>query len=292
MNSDKYTVNQISAFIRKELQNYYSKREIQQFVFLLFNHTLGFSKLDIVLRSGEVVDEKTFMEFSDYIFQLKQFRPIQYILGETVFYNLYLKINPSVLIPRPETEELVSWIINEKIPLNSRILDVGTGSGCIAIALTHKIPGIVAEAVDLSGEALKLAQENAEKHKVNIYFSQENILEPSETLKKKVFDLIVSNPPYVTKSEKKKMHKNVIDYEPHLALFVEDSTPLKYYDAILAFAASSLTNNGLIFFEINESFHKEIVALMKNHNFAEIELRKDINNKFRMIRGRKSSTHI
>lgn len=292
MNSNKYTVKQITEFIRKELKAYYPINEIQQYIFLIFEHQLGFSRVDVVLKSTEIPDDKSFLLITDYIRQLKQHKPIQYIFGETTFYGLPLSVTPAVLIPRPETEELVRWIIRENNFENPRILDIGTGSGCIAISLAKNIPGAYVEAIDNSEDVIELANKNAVRNAVNIVFVRDNILKPSIISEKTGFNLIVSNPPYVTHSEKIKMHKNVINYEPSHALFVLDEDPLIFYKAILDFTDRALKENGLIFFEINETFHKEIVVLMKNHKFADIELQKDINDKFRMIKGRKAAIAI
>lgn len=292
MSFSKYKVKQITEFIRKNLDGYYSENEIQQFIFILFEYELGFSKVELVTRSEEEIDEEKHGKFLDYLNQLKTYKPIQYITGETSFYGLNFHVNSYVLIPRPETEELVDWILKQKLPRNPIILDVGTGSGCIAVALAKNLPGSIVHAVDISENALGLANENAILNKVNVNLSQENILNPSEEFKKREFDLIVSNPPYIALSDKANMNKNVLDYEPHLSLFVPDEDPLVFYNAILEFSMDSLKENGQVFFEINESFDKEIVALMKNHNFAQIELRKDINDKFRMVSGRKTAIVI
>ena len=292
MSFSKYKVKQITEFIRKNLDGYYSENEIQQFIFILFEYELGFSKVELVTRSEEEIDEEKHGKFLDYLNQLKTYKPIQYITGETSFYGLNFHVNSYVLIPRPETEELVDWILKQKLPRNPIILDVGTGSGCIAVALAKNLPGSIVHAVDISENALGLANENAILNKINVNLSQENILNPSEEFKKSEFDLIVSNPPYIALSDKANMNKNVLDYEPHLSLFVPDEDPLVFYNAILEFSMDSLKENGQVFFEINESFDKEIVALMKNHNFAQIELRKDINDKFRMVSGRKTAIVI
>lgn len=292
MRFSKYKVKQITEFIRKNLDGYYSENEIQQFIFILFEYELGFSKVELVTRSEEEIDEEKHGKFLDYLNQLKTYKPIQYITGETSFYGLNFHVNSYVLIPRPETEELVDWILKQKLPRNPIILDVGAGSGCIAVALAKNLPGSIVHAIDISENALGLANENAILNKVNVNLSQENILSPSEEFKKREFDLIVSNPPYIAFRDKANMNKNVLDYEPNLSLFVPDEDPLVFYNAILEFSMNSLKENGQVFFEINESFDKEIVALMKNHNFAEIELRKDINDKFRMVSGRKTAIVI
>ena len=240
----------------------------------------------ITNASGQI-DGKIMDEITNISKQLINYKPIQYILGWTEFYGLNFKVNSNVLIPRPETEELVDWILKEKLPAKPDILDVGTGSGCIAVALAKNLPGGTIEALDLSEKALQLARENAAINSVKVNFYLENILDPSTKLKHSRYDLIVSNPPYVTPDEQQSMSKNVTDYEPHQALFVRHDDPLLFYRAIVNFTIHALREGGWVYFEINESFSSEIAELLKNSNFTDVELRKDIHEKFRMIRGRK-----
>jgi release factor glutamine methyltransferase len=287
MNADNITVRQITEFLRKELSDYYPQSEIQQFIFLVLEDKLGYSRTDLITKSLELVDKKIFDETIRISEQLIQYNPIQYILGHTEFYGLKFKVTTDVLIPRPETEELVDWILKEKLPRNPEILDIGTGCGCIAVALAKNLLGGSIEALDISGPALEIAIENAEKNGVGIVFYLENILDPSKQIERKKYDLIVSNPPYVTKNQQEIMSRNVKDYEPHQALFAPDNDPLLFYRAILNFTNYSLKEGGWVYFEINETFSSEIADLMKNSNFADVELRKDIHEKFRMIKGRR-----
>jgi len=230
--------------------------------------------------------------------QLKKEIPVQYLLGKTSFYGLEFEVNSTVLIPRPETEELVEWIIqNQKSSFDSaqddsgkiKILDIGTGSGCIAISLAKNIPNAQVFAIDVSEKALATAQKNAEINEVNVTFISKNILEvvtlsAVEGLEQQ-FDIIVSNPPYVRELEKLEVKKNVLDNEPHLALFVEDNDALIFYRKIAELAQKNLSPNGQLFFEINQYLGKEMVELLEKMDFKNIELRKDIFGNDRMIRG-------
>jgi release factor glutamine methyltransferase len=208
-------------------------------------------------------------------------------LGKTSFYGLEFEVNENVLIPRQETEELVDWIIKDVTVLRNspglKILDIGTGSGCIAISLARNIPNAQVFAIDVSEKALATAQKNAQINTVNVTFINQNILE-TEDLQQQ-FDIIVSNPPYVRNLEKEEIKKNVLDNEPHLALFVEDNDALIFYKKIVELAQKNLVPNGQLYFEINQYLGKEMVELLKKMNFATIELRKDIYGNDRMIKG-------
>jgi len=292
MRQYKYTVKQVTQRFRVELKEKYSAGEIRQIIQILFEHVLGFSPVEIVTRSDEYPGINSCRELMTGLEELKNFRPIQYITGKSEFYGLQFSVNPSVLIPRPETEELVKWILETNMPGGSSMLDIGTGSGCIAITLAKNLPGSRITGTDILPAALALARENAEYNNVRVFFTEEDILQPSQILKNERFDLIVSNPPYIPISEKGLMNHNVIKYEPHAALFVSDEDPFLFYSKILVFSQTSLKENGYVFFEINERFSEEIADLMKNHNFADVDVRKDINNKLRMIRGRKTANAI
>jgi release factor glutamine methyltransferase len=216
--------------------------------------------------------------------------PLQYILGETEFYDLIVKVNQSVLIPRPETEELVDWALITSRIINGeteilKLLDIGTGSGCIAISIKKYIPLADITAIDISEAALNIARQNADLNQVEINFIQDDIFKPTnlELINSK-YDLILSNPPYVTEAEKDQMLDNVLNHEPHIALFVPDNDPLVFYRAIADFALNHLKINGFLFFELNEKFGKETINLLKEKGFKEIELRQDMGGKDRMIR--------
>jgi release factor glutamine methyltransferase len=218
--------------------------------------------------------------------QLKLEIPIQYLLGKTSFYGLDFEVNSAVLIPRPETEELVDWIIqSQKLKVKSqkiKILDIGTGSGCIAVSLAKNIPNAQVFAIDVSEKALATAKKNANLNDVNVTFLHQSILE-TEDLEQE-FDIIVSNPPYVRNLEKKEIKKNVLDNEPHLALFVEDNDALIFYKKIAELAQKNLSNSGQLYFEINQYLGKEMVGLLETMSFKNIELRKDIYENDRMTR--------
>ena len=277
------------------LADFYPESEINSFFNLLAEGILKMKRVDIALNMYAVISGKKYDKFKLAMTRLKCSEPIQYILGSTEFYGLPLTVNEHTLIPRPETEELVELIIKtvnlnaiEK-PLN--ILDIGTGSGCIAIALAKQLPNAKIFALDVSAEALKIAKKNAELNEVEIAFFEADVLTENTwdlEFKDLVFDAIVSNPPYVREQEKAHMHKNVLEFEPDSALFVKDENPLVFYKAITEFAAHNLSQNGKLFFEINEYLGNEMKALLKTHNFQTIELTKDLSGKDRMLKGVRS----
>lgn len=289
MNAVNMSVRQISEYIKKELKGFYDQNEIQQFVSLILEHFLQVSRIDVVIDPDRIVPDEKIMDIKEAISQLHRYRPVQYILGSTEFCGLRFSVSEKVLIPRPETEELVDWIIQKHGGQPLRILDIGTGSGCIAISLAVKMPSSRVTAIDISQEAIRIARKNAKANQAYIDFHVLDILNPVEGLPGSPFDLVVSNPPYVTSSEKAYMRKNVLDYEPHQALFVPDEDPKRFYSAIINRHKELLSPGGYLYFEINERCYEEIVALMKNDNFAEIELRKDIHGKYRMVSGRRTA---
>lgn len=241
------------------------------------------------IRQEEINSDDTEQLFKIHE-KLIQGIPLQYILGETEFYDLIVKVNPSVLIPRPETEELVDWALITSRIINGetevlKLLDIGTGSGCIAISIKKYIPLADITAIDISEAALIIARQNADLNQVEINFIQDDIFKPTnlELINSK-YDLILSNPPYVTEAEKDQMLDNVLNHEPHIALFVPDNNPLVFYRAIADFALNHLKINGFLFLELNEKFGKETINLLKEKGFKEIELRQDMGGKDRMIR--------
>lgn len=235
----------------------------------------------LTLSDGEI----TQLEY--YISQLKLQKPIQYILGNTEFFGLNLKVTPSVLIPRPETEELVDWILTTHNESSPSILDIGTGSGCIAITLAKNIPGAKVFALDISSKALEVASKNAMENGVSLTLINENILNLPAELSGSPFDIIVSNPPYVRESEKELMAPNVLENEPELALFVSDVNPLEFYKAIASVAQKHLKPKGWVYCEINEAFGIETASVFAERGFVNVTLRKDINGKERMLRCRR-----
>jgi len=268
-------VNIIPKFL-SEINNF-SRREVTSFAYLSIEKILGYSKSDCIIHSNQELNNDNIISFENIISDLKQNIPIQYILGEAHFYDLKFKVNSSTLIPRGETEELVQYILIHDF---TSVLDIGTGSGCIAISIAKNSNSKIT-AIDNSIEALEIAKSNAILNSVKINFVLSDVFNFSDTKK---YDLIVSNPPYVLESEKKIMDKNVLDYEPHNALFVSDNDPLVYYNEIAKIATNNLNKNGLLFFEINENYSKQIIELLSNLNFVDIELKKDINGRDRIIK--------
>jgi release factor glutamine methyltransferase len=270
-------------FIRDTLGPFYPATEIEGFTAILFEHFLGYSATQMVLNSAKSLDVKIFQKINEVLTRLKKGEPIQYILGETTFYGLRFEVNPSVLIPRGETEELVDSILKKHKNERLKILDIGTGSGAIAVSIKKNNPQAVVYACDISVEALQTAKKNARINQTEVNFFQHDVLSINP-LPFSGFDLIVSNPPYVTEKEKTLMQSNVLDHEPHLALFVPDHDPLKFYRAIALKAIQYLNKGGELWFEINEAFGAELASFMKQHGFA-ANVFKDINGKDRIVNG-------
>jgi len=266
----------------------FEKTEVESFFYLLIDFRLGLSKMDFLLNPNIEISSLNISFFESAIQKLKKEVPIQYILGETEFYGLQFKVNENTLIPRPETEELVDWIIHDQLIINNdqlTILDIGTGSGCIPISLAKNLSKANVTTVDVSKGAIIVAKENAKQNDVVVNFIDDNILNPKIVNdSKNVFDVIVSNPPYVRNFEKEEIKKNVLDFEPHLALFVEDDDALIFYKKITEYALSHLKKDGVLYFEINQYLGKETVALIKDLGFETVELRKDMSGNDRMIK--------
>jgi release factor glutamine methyltransferase len=266
-----------------ELSELFPETEIQSFFNLLTKFSLKLTRIEVALQPEFLINEADLNYLQNALEALKKQVPIQYIIGETEFYGLIFKVNNSVLIPRPETEELVNWIVNDyKNESELKILDFGTGSGCIAISLAKFFPKAQIYAVDVSTEALKVAETNALKNNVNINFVEANILD-IEILQEK-YDIMVSNPPYIREIEKELMQKNVVDNEPHLALFVKDNDPLIFYNKIADLAIHNLTKNGSLYFEINQYLGDEITLLLEQKGFKNCILKKDFYDVDRMIK--------
>ncbi len=282
----KIATNQLSSIItyfKRELSDFYEAHEINSMLFVVLEHFFKLSKKDTILYPSKMFSESELLLVINTVKALKTYKPLAYILGEWSFYGLNLNINKHVLIPRPETEELVQLILHEN-PLATSILDIGTGSGCIALAIKKNLPQAKVEAWDVSEKALAIAKTNATKNNLIVDFKCVDILNVDVALREK-FDVIVSNPPYITKAEQKLMDKNVLDFEPHLALFVENNNPLLFYEKICDFAVKNLNENGKIYFEINEAFGNEVAELLRKNGFQQVEICKDINGKDRIIRG-------
>jgi release factor glutamine methyltransferase len=270
-------------YTEKELADLYPPNEIDGFKRIIFESVCGWGFTEQVFKRNEIISVDDFRRIKVIIAKLKSFEPIQYILGETEFYGLKLKVNPSVLIPRPETEELVDWIVQSKLPTHCSVLDIGTGSGCIALAIKNQLKEAKVSGMDISERALETARQNALENSLEVIFFQADILNPTNFTGKK-YDVIVSNPPYIRECEKLLMHSNVLNYEPENALFVPDANPLVFYRAIASFANKFLNKNGSLFFEINENLGSETLGLLTDFGFFDIEITKDINGKNRMVR--------
>lgn len=268
------------------LQGIQDEQEIESFFFILTEYLHNLKRVDVALNPNFKLSDAEVEKWNIILADLQQEKPIQYITGEAWFYGLRLEVNENTLIPRPETEELVEWIIeSQKSKVQSQkceILDIGTGTGCIPISLKTNLPQANVSAIDVSEKALEVAKRNAVSNKVDISFIQADILEVEDL--NQHFDIIVSNPPYVRNLEKQEIKKNVLDYEPHLALFVEDTDALLFYRKIAQLALKNLSPNGLLFFEINQYLGKETFGLLKNLGFKNIELKKDMYGNDRMIR--------
>ena len=262
----------------------YPNEEILSIFKILCKEYLNMYAAKLLLAGEELINKKQIGMFSKAIVRLLNEEPIQYILETTSFYGLEFICTPSALIPRPETEELVDWIIKSETN-GITILDIGTGTGCISISLANN-KGFIVDALDVSSSALELAKQNAKQNKVDVNFIEADIFEYKSDKK---YDLIVSNPPYVRNLEKKKMQNNVLHFEPKLALFVGDYDPLVFYRVILKFAHNNLIDKGKIYFEINEYLFNEMKLLLISLGYINIELRKDSFGKFRFVRAMKSA---
>jgi len=272
--------------IQSELQGLYPDTEIRSFSYLMIENLTGFSRSKIVVNKNTLFSDNQRHKIDSFIEKLKKFVPIQYILNETEFFGLMFTVNESVLIPRPETEELVDWVRTENDrSSNLNILDIGTGSGCIAIALKHEFPNAEVDAFDISKNALETARSNAKRNMLEVNFTEVDILKTGEFGPK--WDIIVSNPPYIPELEKKEIHPNVLDYEPHLALFVPDADPLLFYRHIALFAQKQLKPNGKLYFEIHRDAGQACLDLLGNMGFHDVKLRQDISGNDRMVRAEK-----
>jgi release factor glutamine methyltransferase len=279
-------LREIKNIYHSELDAIYKQEEVDSFFYLVIGHYLDLERFVLAIKPQLVVTKAEEQSLFEALGQLKLEKPIQYILGSTQFMDLEFKVNENVLIPRPETEELVRWIINDFEIIGDKeinILDIGTGSGCIAITLAKYLKNAKVDALDISKNALEVARENASLNKVDVGFIEADILK-LEYLEDK-YDIIVSNPPYVRMLEKEQIKSNVIENEPELALFVEDKDPLVFYRKISELAKSNLKKGGCLYFELNQYLGEKTKALLKN-DFYEVELHKDMFGNDRMLNGK------
>ncbi len=277
------------SYFRSQLKEVSSVEQSDDFLKRITQNYFGWDAVKFGLEPDYQLSDFELSKLSLALRDLEREKPLQYILGTSHFMNLDFEVNSFVLIPRPETEELVEWILkNENDASPKTILDIGTGSGCIAIALKQGAPNWKISAVDVSEKALLVAKKNAKNNELDVEFYLEDILdEPSWPIG---LDIIVSNPPYVLPLEKGKMKNNVLAYEPDLALFVPENDPLLFYNRIIEFGQKNLNQGGALYFEINPIFVKELYSFLKNHNFESVEVRKDFLKKPRMIKAVKSTT--
>ncbi|HEX8376966.1 MAG TPA: peptide chain release factor N(5)-glutamine methyltransferase [Pedobacter sp.] len=284
------TIAEIEEIFLEQMPGFYEKEEIKTIALLAVQNVCGISKSYYMLHKRKdllLSEETALIRILD---ELRFGKPIQQVLGEADFFGLRFKVNSRVLVPRPETEELVHWVL-ESIKLDnilsSNILDIGTGSGCIPIAIKKNLPLSSVTAIDISKDALEIARQNCELNDVEVNLLEADILNADYSISNSGFDIIISNPPYITYSEKGAMHPNVLTHEPHEALFVPDENPLLFYKAIADFSVSHLNKPGYLFFEINEHYGDETIALLVKKGF-EAELKSDLQGKHRMIRAFKA----
>lgn len=277
------TIIETREKIFKALSGYYDDNEIRNFSDLLFFHLLNYSKIELRMKGNEVISQQDVKTLDEMLTRLMAFEPIQYILGETFFYDLRFRVSPHVLIPRPETEELVDWVLKDYAGKKVKVLDIGTGSGCIAVTLAKNLPLAEISGCDIDEKAIEISLLNARSNETQVSFFLFDVLNPFPTQDKR-YNVLVSNPPYVRESEKALMQANVLHYEPHKALFVTDDDPLLFYKAIADLGHEILLPGGSIYCEINEKFPEETLRIFYNRSYKTAEMRPDINGKPRMIK--------
>jgi len=281
------TVRAVKEYFRDRLSALLSESEIRQVLNHALQVRLNLSRADMLLADDIRLSESDLLHFRSIVKRLQANEPAQYIFGDTLFAGLVIRCDPRALIPRPETEELVEWISAETDPeANHRILDVCTGTGCIALALKNALPGSEVHALDLSSEALALAGENIKSLKLDVKLHAQDALQSPESwpFEKESLDIIVSNPPYIPEEDKARMHANVLEFEPEMALFVSDENPLVFYEAIARAAKSLLKSEGKLFFELHEHFSRETLELIQSLGFRDVEIKLDLQGKKRMLK--------
>ncbi len=289
------TINEAYQHLLDELFSVYERDEAETIARFVFEDVFSLKPSAVVMDADKIFQEENILKLKDCISRLKNHEPVQYVTEKAFFYGNEFDVTPSVLIPRPETEELVEWVIQTnnswqlevgslQIDKKQKILDIGTGSGCIAISLKENIPSAEVYAIDISVTALEIAKLNSEILKQKIHFAHADILNLENPLGKQ-FDIIVSNPPYITESESSTLDKNVIAFEPHVALFAIGSDPLIFYKKIIEFSKLYLIAGGKLYFEVNQQYGNEVLKLLQQNGFTNTELRKDINENDRMVAG-------
>lgn len=277
------TVKAIKGYFISELSSFYDQAEINAMYYLLMQHYFKLNKSQLILSEEKRLSESDLLKIIYAVKDLKKNKPLAYILGEWEFFGLPFNVDEHTLIPRPETEELVKLILDENQG-EINLLDIGTGSGCIPISLKKHMKNWNASGLDVCKGALKKAHNNAELNEVDVIFFQYDILQNKNSQLDVKLDVIVSNPPYIPERDKEQMNENVLNYEPHLALFVENNEPLLFYDSVSDFAINNLHNGGKLYFEIHEKYGNEVVDLLVQKGFEKVELIKDINGKDRIVK--------
>lgn len=281
------TIKDIRNYLSGELSELYPRQESVSIADAVIKKVFGIDRLSYILKENEMItDRKKTETIMKYCIELKTGKPLQYVTGETLFYDCIIKVSRGVLIPRPETEELVDLVVKDNKGFDGSILDIGSGSGAIAIALAVSFPSARVTGIDISPAAIRSAIINAGNNNVPVTFLKTDIFKLNPSVLPKS-DIIVSNPPYVRNSEKQYMKLNVIGFEPHRALFVPDRDPLKYYHAILSLSDNNLNSGGSVYFEINEAMGKQVSDMLELHKFRDIRIIKDINGKDRIVKGKK-----
>jgi release factor glutamine methyltransferase len=284
------TLSEFRSTLKETLQACYSKNELDQLAKHLLMNRLKLDSTSYLLAADVEMSEEVLMQLRWDIQRLSRHEPLQYVLGSTSFYGLEIQCNPAALIPRPETEELVDWVLSEVQMTSCNVIDLGTGTGCIPLAIKAKRPLWNVSGIDVSQEALALARSNALNLGLDVRFEAADLLKDfSGLVFKDTFDVVVSNPPYIPQTDASSMLPNVLNYEPHLALFVPDSDPLLFYRRILVFCEQFLEMDGYIFVEIHEDLSTETLQLFYDAGFANIKLRKDLQGKSRMIMAQRVS---
>lgn len=287
------SVQAVKAYFKERLQNQFSESELKAMLKVAICERLKLSSADYLLCDSNLLSESDLLYFRSIVKRLQNNEPFQYIVGQTEFFGLEMKCDARALIPRPETEELVEWVLEVATPENT-LIDFCTGSGCIALALKNQLAKATVYGTDVSKEALELSKENASSLNLDVSFIQHDALSDQlpSTLTEQSIDIIVSNPPYIPELDKQEMQANVLDFEPHLALFVENDNALIFYKAIALHSARLLKKNGLLFFEIHERLAMETKEAIEALGFVDVEIRKDLQGKDRMIKARLASSNL
>ena len=274
----------IIQYIKENLAGYYPETEIASMAKWLLQEVFGFGTLELYGGKDRSFSSKEQKQLDDILDRLKNFEPLQYILGVEIFHGLEFEVTPSVLIPRPETAELIDWIIADHPDFTGHLLDVGTGSGCIPISLAKEFPHAHIESWDVSTQALAVAERNAKRNEVEVHFKEQDILVFQSGTLQPIYEVMVSNPPYIAEKEKATMEPNVLEWEPSLALFVPDADPLLFYRTIATHGLQLLKPKGTLYFEINQVYGQETEIMLENMGYTSVELRKDLFGNDRMLK--------